>query len=332
MKDMISIIMPVRNGIPYLEECLNSIINQSYQNWELLVVNDHSTDDTQKTLERFSKKDTRIIPHINKGKGIIDALNTGYDHSSGAYVTRMDADDIMPDDKLETLRKLIYKETDISVATGHVKYISESGVKDGYKSYEQWLNQLCDTNSHYRFIYKECVIASPAWMMRKDHFESIGGFKSDTYPEDYDLCFRMYESNVEVLSTSKIVHLWRDHGNRTSRNDENYADNRFLDLKLEYFKKIDSPKHANIILLGAGKKGKTTAKYFIENNIQFTWVTNNTKKIGINIYGVILRDYEVMQLDQSNTAIIITIANKQEQQELKQRLSDVSTDQIYYFC
>lgn len=332
MLDRISIIMPVRNGIPYLKECLDSIIGQSYTNWQLHVVNDHSTDDTLSVLHQYENLDSRIIPTQNKGKGIIDALTTGYNLSIGQYITRMDADDIMPPDKLETLICLLGDQETISVATGQVQYFSSTGVKDGYKSYENWLNQLCIDNNHFDHIYKECVIASPAWMMKRDHFDLIGGFKSDTYPEDYDLCFRMYEQGAQVISTNNSIHLWRDHSSRTSRNDQNYADNRFLALKLEYFRKIEIQKHDYFMLLGAGKKGKSIAKYLIDHNIAFTWVTNNKKKIGINIYEIILEDYEEVDLSPKGTALIISVANKDEQAEINQRISNKSKEEVYFFC
>lgn len=332
MLDTISIIMPVRNGIPYLLECLESIINQTYSNWELIVVNDHSTDETQLILEKYAALDSRIKQTQNLGKGIIDALKTGYSLSEGNYITRMDADDIMPTNKLQTLLSLILNETNSTVATGHVKYFSATGVKDGFKSYESWLNQLCFDDNHYQYIYKECVIASPAWMMRRDHFEVIGGFRSETYPEDYDLCFRMYEHGVNIISSPNIVHHWRDHGSRTSRNHENYADNRFLDLKLIYFQKIEVTKHQDIILIGAGKKGKTVAKFLLNQEISFSWVTNNSKKIGIDIYGKILQDYEKISFDNNKPAILVSVANKEEQAEIKKRLSNIMKNRIYYLC
>jgi len=332
MSDTISIIMPVKNGIPYLQECLDSIINQTYDNWELLVVNDNSNDTTQQVLNAYAAIDKRIKPSKSLGLGITDALNSGYDHSTGQYITRMDADDLMPENKLETLYSLLFDKSRPTVATGHVKYFSASGVKNGYKSYETWLNQLCVNNNHFQSIYKECVIASPAWMMRRDHFDSIGGFKSETYPEDYDLCFRMYENGIKVISTDKIVHQWRDHGSRTSRNDPNYADNRFLDLKLDFFRKIEFPKYKSFILIGAGKKGKTVANFFLKNNIKFVWTTNNIKKIGNDIYGVILTDYNLLRVDNLQTAILITVANKQEQAEIKDSISRIDSERIYFLC
>ncbi len=85
--------MPVKNAAPFLDECIESIISQSYSNWELLAVNDNSTDETLEILKRFSTLDSRITAVNNRKNGIIEALKTGYNISKGAFITRMDADD-----------------------------------------------------------------------------------------------------------------------------------------------------------------------------------------------------------------------------------------------
>ncbi len=332
MTDLVSIIMPVKNGVPYLEECINSIINQSYKSWELIIINDHSDDKTQSVLDKYSNIDKRITSKINNGAGIINALKTGYTISQGTYITRMDADDIMPPQKIEKLYQAIVNVKTPSLSTGYVKYFSDSGVNNGYANYESWLNKLCDDSNHYQHIYKECVIPSPCWMMRRNHFDDIGGFDSETYPEDYDLCFRMYQNDIKVIPICETLHHWRDHSTRTSRNDDNYADNRFLQLKLEYFHRIETPKRRYITLVGAGKKGKSIAKFLIENEIDFEWATNNPKKIGVNIFGIILTDYDKVDFSPLDTSFIISVANKEEQHEINQRLSNTQASSIYYFC
>ncbi|MCW9041214.1 MAG: glycosyltransferase, partial [Flavobacteriales bacterium] len=82
---MISIIMPVKNTSLYLSECLNSIINQTEKNWELIAVNDHSTDNSKEILASFANQDNRIKVWDNTGNGIIDALQLAYSKSSGTF-------------------------------------------------------------------------------------------------------------------------------------------------------------------------------------------------------------------------------------------------------
>ena len=83
------------------------------------------------------------------------------------------------------------------MATGLVKYFSETTLGDGYQKYEQWLNQLTLENRNFEDIYKECVIPSPAWMCHRDDLDNCGGFAQQQYPEDYDLCFRFYKNKLK---------------------------------------------------------------------------------------------------------------------------------------
>ena len=99
----ISILMPVKNADQFLEECLNSIVQQSFSDWELIAIDDHSTDSSYEILGEYQKKDGRIKVFKNQKNGIIHALRGALERSNGSYITRMDADDIMANIKLEEL-------------------------------------------------------------------------------------------------------------------------------------------------------------------------------------------------------------------------------------
>lgn len=325
--------MPVRNGGKYLNICLDSILQQSYANWQLVVIDDHSTDQTYQVLQAYAQADRRIQVYKNIGIGIIPALQVASTHATGAYITRMDADDIMPVKKLDILLKLLAEKSAGYVATGHVSYFSdEHQIGDGYRSYEQWLNQLCTSDTHFSEIYRECVIPSPCWMMRRSDFEQIGGFFANRYPEDYDLCFRMYAHGLTVVSSADVLHHWRDHNSRASRNDPNYADNRFLDLKMYYFIKIEVAKYDKIILVGAGKKGKAVARHLQSQMIDFDWMTNNERKVGVDIYGVVLQSCtQLATRKHPSTCVIAAIGNKLEQLEVSSLTSDAAGLMVYFF-
>ena len=94
---LISILLPVYNALPYLEECLQSIVNQSEQNWELIAIDDQSTDDSWILLKEFVQKDHRIRCFQTKEKGIIPALRMAFAESKGNLITRMDADAKLPE-------------------------------------------------------------------------------------------------------------------------------------------------------------------------------------------------------------------------------------------
>jgi len=90
---LVSILIPFKNTAQFLPECLDSILKQTYATWEILAVNDNSTDNSLKIVQEFAEKDTRIQVFTNSKTGIIEALRTAYSKSKGNFITRMDSDD-----------------------------------------------------------------------------------------------------------------------------------------------------------------------------------------------------------------------------------------------
>ncbi|MEM6966021.1 MAG: glycosyltransferase family 2 protein [Bacteroidota bacterium] len=326
----ISILLPCFNAAKFLPACLESILNQTEQDWELIAIDDHSIDNTFEILKTYAAKYPHQIKVFqNQGKGIIPALKLAFEKSSGAFITRMDADDLMEKTKLETLKNLLLENGKGHVATGLVKYFSETQLRDGYKKYEQWLNNLSLENRNFEDIYKECVIPSPCWMCYRADVIKCGGFEHQQYPEDYDLCFRFYKNNLQVVSAKKVLHLWRDHSERTSRNDPNYANPNYFDLKLPYFLELDFDRSRPLVIWGAGKKGKVLAKKLLERRIDFHWVSNNEKKNGKNIYDKLVAHFSTIE-NFKNPQIIISVASPTGQVAIADYLHENSLD-AYFF-
>ncbi len=326
--------MPVKNTGSFLQDCLNSIIQQTESYWELIAINDHSTDDSWQTLQGFAKKDKRITVLQNEGNGIIDALRLAYKNSKGQLLTRMDSDDVMLPEKLMVLKNQLVQNGVGHLATGQVQYFSADGVGDGYQKYQDWLNGLTSKGNNFQEIYKECVIPSPCWMLHRADIDKCQAFLPNRYPEDYDLCFRFYENGLRVIPTNQVLHQWRDYPNRTSRTDKNYADNRFLDLKVHYFLKLEKDKKRPLILWGAGKKGKLIARQLLEAKIDFHWVCNNDRKIGKDIYGKLLLPFNVLQ-KWERPQIIISVAGAIPQAEILNYLQNKHLKagvDFYFFC
>ena len=101
----ISIIVPIYNVEKYLERCINSLINQTYKNIEIILVNDGSTDNSLIICEKYKNIDSRIILVNKENGGLSDARNVGIDNSSGNYITFIDSDDYIDDDYVYTLYK-----------------------------------------------------------------------------------------------------------------------------------------------------------------------------------------------------------------------------------
>ncbi|RCW92630.1 glycosyltransferase family 2 protein [Winogradskyella arenosi] len=312
----VSIIIPFKNTEAFITECLSSILEQTYTHWKAIFIDDHSTDNSYKIVQSYAEKDQRIQLLKNKDYGIIAALQTGYSVSSGTYITRMDSDDKMASIRLETMVKNLKTYGPKHLAIGQVKYFRADGLSDGFARYEAWLNQLTLTGQNYTEIYKECVVPSPCWMLHRDDFEACGGFNSETYPEDYDLAFRFYKAQYQCIPCDQILLYWRDYSFRTSRTHHHYAENSFLDLKVDYFLELNYNRSKPLVIWGAGKKGKTLAKILQNKAIPFYWICDNPKKIGKHIYGEELLNFNYLtQINQPQS--IVTVANTTAQEEIK---------------
>lgn len=331
---LVSIIMPFKNTSQFLEECLQSIINQTYSNWELLAVNDNSTDSSFDLVNKFAEIDSRIKVFHNEKQGVIPALQLGYNNSIGELIARMDSDDIMVSHKMETMVANLENHGKGYLATGLVKYFPEDEIGEGFQKYEAWLNRLTTTGANFSEIYKECVIASPCWMTWRDDFEMCGGFDSEIYPEDYDLVFRFFQNKLKVIPCNEVLHLWRDYSSRTSRTHEHYADSSFIEIKLNYFLELHYDKNKNLVVWGAGKKGKFVAELLLEKGVSFQWICDNPKKIGKHIYDVELLPFNALEgID--NAQSIVSVASPKAQVDIEEYFTKrglKSYQDYFFFC
>jgi glycosyltransferase involved in cell wall biosynthesis len=257
--------MAVHNEGLYLEKCLDSILAQTYPNWELIAVNDHSTDQTPGILRKYAEKDSRIRVYHSQRHKLIPALKEGYEHCRGVLINRMDADDYMPEYKLKVLVEEWKKYgKGVIIAGGTSHFVEKGEVGEGFRRYDRWLNDVARRNAHYVEIYQECVIPSHCWIIHKDDFDAVGAFDPEVYPEDYDLCFRFYKQGLKIVGIDKILHYWRDHSVRISRTWDCYRDNRYFELKLKYFYEIDRNLDRPLVLWGAGRNGKDLARLILK--------------------------------------------------------------------
>lgn len=319
----LSIITPCKNAAPWIEACLQSVLNQGFTDWEWIWVNDHSTDNSFDLVSAFADLDACIQIHKNPGNDITPALEEGLRQSQGRYVTRMDADDLMPEGRLEKMVKALEETSPKTIVTGKVEYFSETEVSEGYRKYEKWINNLQTTNKLYANIYRECVIASPNWMMRTDELRATGGFSDLAYPEDYDLVFRWYENQFRFKVLPEVTLLWREHPLRTSRNSINYSQQKFFELKLKRFMELNL-NTKNLVLWGTGVKGRLSAEILDKLKVPFHWMDLQPGKFehGINSHPI-LPFNAIETLEQPQLLIAVYPPQKEMQKLLTylQRLS-----------
>lgn len=182
---LVSIVLPTYNGSQYIEEAINSILNQTYTDFELIIVNDCSTDNTRAIAEQYAKKDTRIkIIHNEVNRKLPASLNIGFEHAKGEYFTWTSDDNKYKSNALEVMVDELEQHKDCSLAFSNYDVINQEGVFQ----YER----ICMTESMDEILYGNIVGASFLYK-RSVHFALEGYDESKFLIEDYDFWLRAYQ-------------------------------------------------------------------------------------------------------------------------------------------
>ncbi len=186
-KPLISVILPVYNGEKYLKLAIDSILHQTLSNFELIIINDGSTDESEKIIHTF--KDPRIRYFCNEVNiGFSSTLNKGIEVSRGEYIARMDADDISLPFRFEKQMEFLLLHPEIAILGTAVQLIDEKGGIFG-----EWKYPLLAEELKLQ-IKKTCCFAHPSVIFKKSCVMDIGLYHSNyIFGEDYDLWFRLLE-------------------------------------------------------------------------------------------------------------------------------------------
>ncbi len=187
-QSLASVIMPVYNAGKFLVETIESIINQTYQNWELIAVDDCSTDNSWEVLQKYSQEDKRIRVFQNKTKRYLaGSLNFALQKTKGKYIARMDADDISLPWRLEKQVKILEKELQLVAVGGQEIIIDEEGNIIGEKFFPQ------DPKECYRKIFNYMVIQPPTLMARASVIKKLRYDIKIAKNDDIDMHFQLLQ-------------------------------------------------------------------------------------------------------------------------------------------
>ncbi len=182
----VSVVMPVRNGMPFLPDAIDSIRQQTFTDLELIVVDDHSDDETRSVLERYAAMDSRIRPVAAEGRGISSALNQGIALASGRYLARMDADDWSEPTRLASQVQFLDDQPHYVAVGSEASTIDSDGHTTGM------LTSVPVIGSVAEGARLGVILLHPTACARMDAVRRVGGYRSFfDGAEDYDLWLRM---------------------------------------------------------------------------------------------------------------------------------------------
>jgi len=287
----VSVLMPVRNGAKHLGEAMASLVTQTFDDFEVIAVDDGSTDGTWAELERWASDDQRIRVFRSEPRGIVDALEMARAQARAGYLARMDADDIADRRRFALQWALLMDEPQIAGCGCGVRYFPDSVVRAGARRYETWLNSVRSAEDVARSVWVECPLAHPTFFFRSDVVEAVGGYQDHGWPEDYDLILRVHLAGHRLANVSDVLHQWREAADRLSRIDHRYKSEAFLRCRIHYLCRGPLTGSRDVIVWGAGPVGKSFARAAIDRGIRVVaFVELDPRKIGQEIHGAPVLD------------------------------------------
>ncbi|SDL28405.1 Glycosyltransferase involved in cell wall bisynthesis [Clostridium cochlearium] len=206
--DLVSIIMPAYNCERYIEDAINSVIAQTYNSWELIVIDDGSKDNTVRIIEELSNKDYRIRFYKNeKNLGVSETRNRGISLAKGEWIAFLDSDDMWEDSKLEKQIKLSNKVGAEFVFTGS-SFINECG--DNYKGILKVPEKV-----NYKKLRTHNIISCSSVLIKKKFFKDIRMEKDDMH-EDYAVWLRVLKTGIYAYGINEPLLIYRISPNSKS--------------------------------------------------------------------------------------------------------------------
>jgi len=256
----VSVIMSVYNGEDYLQESIESILNQTFSDFEYLIIDDCSTDNTWEMLSQYAEKDPRIILVKNsENLGLTKSLNKGLTLAKGEYIARQDADDISLPQRFEKEVKVLDEQPDCVLVSCNIQLIQGRNQK-----VIEVMNRSCPPElvDWYLLFYNH-VAGHSQVMYRRSNVITLGGYSEQwLYSEDYELWCRFAKSKKKIVILPEILLTYRRHGQNISvqkaKQQETYVTN-FVQENIEQLTQTKLEPEEVRILVGFWKATLKTA-------------------------------------------------------------------------
>ena len=207
----ISVVLPVYNAETYVREAVESILGQTFTDFELIIINDGSTDDSAAILRELAARDARIVLIEQPNGGLVSALNEGIKIARAGLIARMDADDVAMPERFALQHARMVQEPELAVLGSFFNIIDKDD------SIIRLYDDLPLTPAEARSTVGGFLVAHPAVMMRRDAVLKAGGYrKAFSHAEDYDLWLRMSDLGYAIANLPQPLLNYRKHGANVS--------------------------------------------------------------------------------------------------------------------
>lgn len=283
----VSVLIPVRDAAATLGACLDSVLAQTFVNYEILVVDDASEDDSRALASARAQTDRRIRLLSPGQRGLVACLNTGLAEARAPLIARMDADDVMDGERLTLQCKYLREHPEVDVVASRVRAFPTDQVRMGMREYLRWQNACLDSDALHDEIYVECPMTHPSTMYRRTAVLGAGGYRDGEFPEDYELWLRLDRIGCRMAKIDRCLLDWRQHGESFSRRDPRYSRDAFDRLRAGYLARDRRLGDGRpLVFWGAGRRTRRRARHVIARGVvPCAWIDVDPRKLGNRIQG-----------------------------------------------
>lgn len=280
-KPEITIILSVHNSELYLAETLDSIFEQTFTNFELIIIDDCSTDNTREIIKEYTNNNKKCqVYHNSSNQGLTKNLNFGIRYARGRYIARMDADDICAKDRLYIQYSFLENNSDISVVGSWVQFIDKFGTITGF-----FQPPTTDSLIKWELLFQNPLV-HPSIMFRKEIIERFGNYDEKCYcSQDYELWIRLYFQLKYAIIPKYLLQL-RKHENNLSSTHSHFQTEVWNRCSNAVIARLISEKTISKPVIEI-ITGQTDPKSFIE--------LNKAVKTLIRIYHSFIRVFPLKQ-------------------------------------
>lgn len=315
--DLVTVLLPVRaetaNTVRlqhWLKQAVQSLAVQSYANLEIMLIGDQ-----ERRVEHWLPAEIRRISNLHlvrrEEPGLVSALNTGIEKASGRFIARMDADDVALPQRISDQVQLMQQQPAVNFCATAVEIFAADGITEGSRRYQGWLNSQISANTIRQGVFIESPLPHPSWMLRRELYQQLGGYRRTEWAEDYDLVLRAWLAGASMAKPHhKPLLRWREHALRLTRTDQLYSRRNFL-LAKAWALSQSLLQQRRAIILGTGTNAKrlhtALRKYDVEVSC-FVELNNAPQKKSLRNLPVI--NYDDLATSNLQGALIVSTVTR----------------------
>lgn len=276
----------MRDAEATVGQALTSVLAQRFDDFEVLVLDDGSTDRSVEVAKRTAGGDGRVRVLTGPKRGLVPALNAVLGEARAPLVARMDADDeCLPERFGRQVEALEADPTLAGVGTQVQVFRDDRPVSPNLQAYAAWLSSLTTCEALFRDRFVESPLCHPSMVLRRGVMNEVGGYRDGDFAEDWELWLRLLSRGHRLRAVAPVLFRWRDHDQRLTRTDGRYSWRAHVRLKAEYLAPILAGQEVTV--WGAGESGLAMVRALRAKGVLPSRLVDvHPRKVGTKVEGL----------------------------------------------